>query len=98
MDFSADVSDCCVLRLPVIHLATVGSEAGADLNAPGGLLPGQRTRGSGSVGRVSGDALVSLAALPPTPGEGGGTHTLSSHGMFARYPGNIFHFPLETME
>lgn len=69
MNFSADVSDCCVLRLPVIHLATVMSEAGADLNAPGGLLPGQRTWGSGSVGRVSDDALVSLAA------PGGGAHT-----------------------
>lgn len=69
INFPADVSDCCVLRLPVIHLATVMSEAGADLNAPCGLLPGQRTWGSGSVGRVSDDALVSLAA----PG-GGGTH------------------------
>lgn len=70
MDFSADVSDCCVLRPPVIHLATVMSEAGADLNAPGGLLPGQRTWGSGSVGRVSDDALVSLAA----PGGDDDTH------------------------
>lgn len=85
--FSTDVRNCCFLRLTIIHLAAVMCEAGAGLNVLEGVPPGQRTRGWLTQTCVSDDALVSLPALA-------GPHTLSSHGMVARYPGNMFHFPL----